>query len=54
MCGDHNKERVLDRALESLSEEEDKKEIDGIAFHCSTGDHFEALAEVRNRFPEKS
>ena len=50
---DHNKERVLDRALESLSTEEAEKKIDGIAFHWYTGDHFEALAEVRNRFPEK-
>lgn len=50
---DHNKERVLDRAMESLSTEEAEKKIDGIAFHWYTGDHFEALAEVRNRFPEK-
>ncbi len=44
---------MLDRALESLSTEEAEKKIDGIAFHWYTGDHFEALAEVRNRFPEK-
>ena len=36
-----------------FSTEEAEKKIDGIAFHWYTGDHFEALAEVRNRFPEK-
>ena len=50
---DHNKERVLDRAMESMSTEESRNAIDGIGFHWYTGDHFEALQEVRNRFPEK-
>lgn len=50
---DHNKERVLDRAIESLNTKEAHEKIDGIAFHWYTGDHFEALQEVRNRFPEK-
>ena len=50
---DHNKERVLDRAVESLSTAEAMNKIDGIAFHWYTGDHFEALSEVRRRFPEK-
>lgn len=50
---DHNKERVLDRALESLSTPEAMQKIDGIAFHWYTGDHFEALAETRRRFPDK-
>lgn len=50
---DHNKERVLDRARESLATEKAKQAIDGIAFHWYTGDHFEALQQTRNEFPDK-
>lgn len=50
---DHNKERVLDRALESLETPEAMQKIDGIAFHWYTGDHFEGLSEVRRLFPDK-
>lgn len=50
---DHNKERVLDRARESFATEDAKKAIDGIAFHWYTGDHFEALQQTRNEFPDK-
>lgn len=50
---DHNKERVLDRARESFATEEAKSAIDGIAFHWYTGDHFEALQQTRNEFPDK-
>ena len=43
---DHNKERILERAVASV--ESDKAEaIDGVAFHWYSGDHFEALAESR-------
>lgn len=50
---DHNKERVYDRAVETLSGEA-RALVSGIAFHLYTGDHFEALQYVRERFPEKT
>lgn len=50
---DHNKECALDRALETLGTEEAMEKIDGVAFHWYTGDHFEALQELRRQFPEK-
>ncbi|WFR55743.1 glycoside hydrolase family 30 beta sandwich domain-containing protein [Anaerocolumna sp. AGMB13025] len=50
---DHNKERVYDRARASISGEEAYAAIDGVAFHWYSGDHFEALQLVRDRYPEK-
>ena len=49
---DHNKERVLDRALCTL-DKEGRKAADGIAFHWYSGDHFDALQKVHALFPEK-
>ena len=49
---DHNKERILDRALCTL-DEEGRKAADGIAFHWYSGDHFDALRKVHALFPEK-
>lgn len=46
---DHNKERAFERALEIIDEETDKM-IAGLAFHWYSGDHFESLAMVRERF----
>lgn len=50
---DHNKERIYDRACSSISGEEAYAAIDGVAFHWYSGDHFEALQLVRDKFPEK-
>jgi len=50
---DHNKERVFDRAVSVISDEKAESCISGIAFHWYSGDHFEALQAVRERFPEK-
>lgn len=50
---DHNKEIILDRSAESFGVEGAQEVIDGIAFHWYTGDHFDALAEVRRRYPDK-
>ncbi|MFV0343241.1 MAG: glycoside hydrolase family 30 protein [Anaerocolumna sp.] len=50
---DHNKERVYDRALISISGEDAYASIDGVAFHWYSGDHFETLQLVREKFPEK-
>lgn len=50
---DHNKERVYDRAVATIGEEEASECIDGVAFHWYSGDHFEAVQLVRDRFPDK-
>ncbi|MEE1199785.1 MAG: hypothetical protein U0L09_03955, partial [Christensenellales bacterium] len=49
---DHNKERVYDRARETIREDT-RELIEGIAFHIYTGDHFKALELLARRFPEK-
>lgn len=49
---DHNKERLYDRAL-ALIDEETGSMIAGLALHWYSGDHFEALRLVRERFPDK-
>lgn len=50
---DHNKEKILERAAESFGVEGAQEAIDGIAFHWYTGEHFDALAEVRRQYPDK-
>jgi glucosylceramidase len=49
---DHNKERVYERARDILDQDTDAL-IRGAAFHWYSGDHFEALALIRERFPKK-
>ena len=49
---DHNKERILDRALTTL-DEIGREAADGLAFHWYSGDHFDALKKVHLLFPEK-
>lgn len=49
---DHNKERLFERAVETIDEETDAM-IDGIAFHWYTGDHFEAISLTHEIFPNK-
>lgn len=49
---DHNKERILDRALCTL-DGEGRGAADGVAFHWYSGDHFEALRKLHELFPEK-
>ncbi|MFD2673381.1 glycoside hydrolase family 30 protein [Marinicrinis sediminis] len=53
MIWDHNKERVYDRAKVAFEDEQAAKYIWGIGFHWYSGDHFEALAAVHDRFPDK-
>lgn len=48
---DHNKERVVERAVAELSEDRDSM-IAGVAFHWYTGDHFDALKLVHRMYPE--
>lgn len=49
---DHNKERAFEWA-EELFTEETGDMLEGVAFHWYSGDHFEALQMIRERFPDK-
>lgn len=49
---DHNKERCFEWA-ETIIDETTDHMIAGIAFHWYSGDHFETLQMIRERFPEK-
>jgi glucosylceramidase len=49
---DHNKERVFERACEVIDKDTDKM-ITGLAFHWYSGDHFEALKLIKEKFPNK-
>ena len=49
---DHNKERAYERACEIIDETTNHM-ITGIAFHWYSGDHFEALSMIHDKFPDK-
>ncbi len=49
---DHNKERALEWA-ETIFTGETADMVAGLAFHWYSGDHFEALQMIRERFPDK-
>ena len=49
---DHNKERVFEWA-ETIIDEETTDMICGMAFHWYSGDHFEALRMIREKYPDK-
>lgn len=49
---DHNKERAFEWA-ETIIDEETTHMIKGIAFHWYSGDHFEALKMIKEKFPDK-
>ncbi len=48
---DHNKERVFERT-EAIIDGNTKQMVSGVAFHWYSGDHFEALELVKQKFPE--
>lgn len=48
---DHNKERMAERALEVLKPDA-LPLVKGMAYHWYTGDHFQAVGMVRERFPD--
>ena len=50
---DHNKERAFDRACETINDEVMDSIVDGVAVHWYSGDHFEALQMIRERYPDK-
>ncbi len=49
---DHNKEILWERANGVLKEKEAAKYTAGVAFHWYSGDHFESVALVREKYPE--
>ncbi|MBU5480338.1 glycoside hydrolase family 30 protein [Blautia sp. MSJ-19] len=49
---DHNKERVFEWA-ETIIDAETTSMIRGMAFHWYSGDHFEALRMIREKYPDK-
>lgn len=49
---DHNKERAFERACTIIDETTDHM-VTGIAFHWYSGDHFEALRMIHEKFPDK-
>ena len=48
---DHNKERLFERACATI-DDTTRHMIKGIAFHWYSGDHFEQLRMVRDKYPE--
>lgn len=48
---DHNKERLYERACATI-DDTTRHMIKGIAFHWYSGDHFEQLRMVRDKYPE--
>lgn len=50
---DHNKERAFERACETICNEEMERIVSGVAVHWYSGDHFEALDMIRQKFPGK-
>ena len=48
---DHNKERLYERACAVIDDTTDPM-VTGIAFHWYSGDHFEELRMVRERYPK--
>lgn len=51
---DHNKDCILERANETFSVPGARQSVEGIAFHWYTGDHFEELNAVHEKYPDKS
>ncbi|MCD7884350.1 MAG: glucosylceramidase [Lachnospiraceae bacterium] len=50
---DHNKESALERAAGTLSVPGAEEAVAGVAVHWYTGDHFDALRLIRERYPDK-
>jgi glucosylceramidase len=53
MIWDHNKDHLLRRAQETLSDPKTRKYVWGIAYHWYNGDFFEHLDAVGKLFPDK-
>ncbi len=51
---DHNRDIMVERASTVLSDEIASKYVWGTGFHWYNGDHFDAVQEVHDRFPDKN
>ena len=54
LAWDHNKDIFVYRAEDTLSVDGAEKTVDGFGIHWYTGDHFEAIRAVKQRWPEKT
>lgn len=54
LAWDHNKDIFVYRAEETLSVAGAEENVDGFGIHWYTGDHFEAVRAVKQRWPEKN
>lgn len=50
---DHNKDKLLNRTINSLKTKSTIDKVSGIAFHWYTGDHFENIELVKKIYPNK-
>lgn len=50
---DHNKERVFERGATVFSDPQASKFVWGTAFHWYSGDHFEGLSLLHEKYPDK-
>ena len=50
---DHNKDILVYRAQETMAVEGAEEALSGLAIHWYTGDHFDAVRLVKERWPEK-
>lgn len=50
---DHNKEALYERASITLRDNKARQYIYGLGVHWYTGDHFESLSMVREKYPEQ-
>lgn len=51
---DHNTSRIIERTSGIFTDAKADQAIAGIAFHWYSGDHFDALEAVRQRYPQKT
>lgn len=49
---DHNKERMIEH-IDAMMDEETLDMVEGFAYHWYSGDHFEALSMLRQKYPGK-
>ncbi|HHV10365.1 MAG TPA: glucosylceramidase [Clostridiales bacterium] len=49
---DHNKERIYERVRDIIDDETEPM-VGGVAFHWYSGDHFEGLNLIREKYPDK-
>lgn len=50
---DHNKEILYERATAILEDKQARESIYGLGIHWYTGDHFEAVSMVKEKYPEQ-